>query len=49
LGLDFYRKVLALQQKHAGTMRVRNDFQTNGSCWTRRGASFFGKTGFTWA
>ena len=30
LGLDFYRKVVGLQQKHAGNKRIENDLQTNG-------------------
>ena len=30
LGLDFFRKVVELQQKYAGTKRIENDFQTNG-------------------
>jgi uncharacterized protein len=30
LGLDFYRKVVELQQKHAGKKRIENDLQTNG-------------------
>ncbi len=30
LGLDFFRKVVQLQRKHAGTKRVENDLQTNG-------------------
>ncbi len=30
LGLDFFRKVVRLQEKHAGTKRIENDLQTNG-------------------
>ncbi len=30
LGLDFFRKVVQLQRKYAGTKRVENDLQTNG-------------------
>jgi uncharacterized protein len=30
LGLDFYRKVLRLQQQYAGTKRINNALQTNG-------------------
>ncbi len=30
LGLDFFRKVVELQRKYAGTKRVGNDLQTNG-------------------
>ena len=30
LGLDFYRKIIELQKKHAGGKRIDNDIQTNG-------------------
>ena len=30
LGPDFFRKVIELEQKYAGTKRIENDFQTNG-------------------
>ncbi len=30
LGLDFFRKVAKLQQRHAGGKRIENDLQTNG-------------------
>jgi uncharacterized protein len=30
LGLDFYREIVQLQQKYAGTKRIENDLQTNG-------------------
>ena len=30
MGLDFYRRVVALQQTYAGTKQIENDFQTNG-------------------
>jgi uncharacterized protein len=37
MGLDFYRKIIQLQQKYAGTKRISNEFQTNGvlldECW----------------
>lgn len=46
LGLDFYRKVIELQQKHAGTMRVRNDFQTNGVLLDESWCEFFRKNHF---
>lgn len=31
LGLDFYRKAVELQKKHANGKRIENDFQTNGT------------------
>lgn len=31
LGVDFYRKVVALQQRHAGGKRIANALQTNGT------------------
>ena len=30
LGLEFFQKIVELQQKHAGTKRIENDLQTNG-------------------
>ena len=30
LGLDFFRKIVQLQQKYAGSKRIKNDLQTNG-------------------
>ncbi|MFT3850164.1 MAG: anaerobic sulfatase maturase [Propionivibrio sp.] len=31
LGLDFYRRAVELQRRHAGSRRVENTFQTNGT------------------
>ena len=41
LGLDFYRKVVERQQKYAGTIRVGNDFQTNGVLLDESWCEFF--------
>ena len=30
LGLDFYRKIIRLQQEHAGKKQIKNNLQTNG-------------------
>lgn len=45
-GLDFYRKVVAVQRKFAGTLRVRNDFQTNGVLLDEAWCEFFRDNGF---
>ena len=41
LGLDFFRKVVELQRKYAGTMRIENDFQTNGALLDESWCEFF--------
>ena len=41
LGLDFYRKVLQLEQKHAGGKRIENEFQTNGVLLDESWCQFF--------
>ncbi len=41
LGLDFYRKAVALEQKYAGDKIIRNTIQTNGTLLTQEWASFF--------
>jgi uncharacterized protein len=46
LGLDFYRKVISLQQKHAGTKRVVNALQTNGVLLDDSWCRFFKKHEF---
>jgi len=45
-GLDFYRKVVELQQKYADAIRVRNDFQTNGMLLDESWCEFFRDNGF---
>ena len=45
-GLDFYEKVVALQQRYAGTKRIENDLQTNGLLLDDSWCSFFKKHGF---
>jgi len=46
LGLDFYRKVIDLQQRYAGTKRIRNDFQTNGVLLDDQWCEFFKQHNF---
>lgn len=41
LGLDFYKKAVALEQKYAGDKIIRNTIQTNGTLLTQEWASFF--------
>lgn len=46
LGLDFFRRVVQLQQEHAGTKRIRNDLQTNGLLIDEEWCRFFKTSGF---
>jgi uncharacterized protein len=46
LGLDFFRRVVELQQKYAGRTRVANDFQTNGVLLDEAWCEFFKEHGF---
>jgi len=41
LGLDFYRKVVGLEQKYAEGRRIENDFQTNGVLLDEAWCEFF--------
>lgn len=41
LGLDFFRKVVSLQAKFAGTKQISNSFQTNGMALNRQWCEFF--------
>ena len=41
MGLDFYRKAVALEQKYASGKTIRNTLQTNGTLITQEWASFF--------
>ncbi len=45
-GLDFYRKVTALQRRYAGGRRVHNAFQTNGTCLDDAWCRFFARENF---
>ena len=46
MGLDFYRKAVALEQKYAGDKTMRNTIQTNGTLIDQNWASFFRDNGF---
>jgi uncharacterized protein len=46
LGLDFYRKVLEIERKYAGTKQINNDFQTNGVLLDETWCEFFKENGF---
>ena len=46
LGLDFFRKVVALQRRYAGGRTVRNSFQTNGTKLDDRWCEFFARENF---
>ena len=49
LGLDFYRKVVALQKKYANGNASRTTSRPTARCWTIRGASSSRNTTFWWA
>ena len=40
LGLDFFRRAVALQQQHGGGRRIRNTLQTNGTLLTDEWCAF---------
>ncbi len=46
MGLDFFRKVVALQRQHAGGRVVRNSFQTNGTNLDDKWGEFFAREKF---
>lgn len=46
MGLDFYRKALEFQKKHACGKKVHNTLQTNGTLITREWAEFFRRNDF---
>lgn len=46
LGLDFFRKVVELQQRHAGAKCIKNDVQTNGLLLDAAWCEFFKEHGF---
>jgi len=46
LGLDFFRKVVALQQKYADGKRIENTFQTNGVRLNEEWCTFFKEHNF---
>lgn len=46
LGLDFYRKAMALEQKYADGKKINNTIQTNGVLLNAEWADFFREHGF---
>lgn len=46
LGVDYFRKALELQNKHAGEKRIENSFQTNGTLLTDEFCQFFKENEF---
>ncbi len=46
LGVDYFRKVVEIQQKHAGKKRIENSFQTNGMLLTDDFCRFFRENNF---
>lgn len=46
LGLDFYKKAVEFERKHAGGKKIYNTLQTNGTLIDGRWADFFASNGF---
>jgi len=46
LGLDFYRRAVQLQEKHAPGKQIKNEFQTNGVLLDDQWCEFFRQNGF---
>jgi uncharacterized protein len=46
LGVDYFRKVVELQRKHAGSKRIENAFQTNGILLDDRWGEFLAENRF---
>ena len=46
IGLDFYRKAIEFEKKHAGNKVIHNTIQTNGTLINREWAKFFRENDF---
>ena len=46
LGIDYYKKALAIQKKYAGNKQINNVFQTNGSLLDENWCKFFSDNNF---
>lgn len=46
LGVDYFRRALALQKKYAGKKKIENSFQTNGTLLTDEFCAFFKENDF---
>jgi uncharacterized protein len=46
LGIDYFKKAIAFQKKHASNKKISNSFQTNGTLLTNEWCKFFAQNNF---